>query len=130
MNKMMPKVTRILSRIKAECLEKQFSLHVIEDQIYIHPEKGGRLYIQVKYSARCTKTGTTETWHGRKWYLSEYMTTDEIIKTAYAAYRAAIEHEMMEGFKLDGNVLFNPHVDSEKLALWRVPEVSRTRKSK
>lgn len=55
------------------------------------------------------------TWFGRKWYLSEFMTDDEIVKTAYSAFRQALEHEVMEGFKVDDKPLFNPHLDFEAL---------------
>lgn len=43
------------------------------------------------------------------------MTNDEIAKTAYVAFESAIKHEIMEGFKVDGIILFNPHVNFEAL---------------
>lgn len=54
-------------------------------------------------------------WSGRKWYLSDYMTSDEIIKTCYVAFEAAVKHEIMEGFKVGGIVLFNPHTQYTEL---------------
>lgn len=86
----------------------------------------GRIFLQVVYNAPCTKTGQMQEWCGRKWYLSEHMTDDEIIKTAYAAYKAAVEHEVMEGFKVAGTVLFNPHVDYKALLSISHQEVKRT----
>ncbi|RPE05525.1 hypothetical protein EGT74_24385 [Chitinophaga lutea] len=85
----------------------------------------GRIFLQVTYEAPCTKTGDIQTWHGRKWYLSEHMTYDEIVKTAYAAFEAAVKHEVMEGFKFDGKVVFNPHVNYEALLSITDNEVSR-----
>lgn len=53
------------------------------------------------------------------------MTADEIVKTVYAAFEAAIKHEVMEGFKVDGIVLFNPHVDFEELLKISHKEIQR-----
>lgn len=88
----------------------------------------GRIFLQVTYEAPCTKTGAVQEWHGRKWYLSEYMTEDEIVKTAYAAFEAAVKHEIMEGFKFNGKVVFNPHVNYLSLLLVTDDEVSREAK--
>ena len=69
----------------------------------------GRIFVQCVYDAPCTVTGNVKEWHGRKWYLSDYMTEDEVVKTCYAAFRAAVEHEVLEGFLCDGRRVFNPH---------------------
>lgn len=47
---------------------------------------------------------------GRKWFLSEHMTESEVVGTAFAAYKAWIEHEIMESFTYRGVKVFNPHV--------------------
>jgi len=75
----------------------------------------GRVFLQSVYNAPCTKTGEDMEWKGRKYYLSDYMTDDEIVKTAYTCFKTAVEHEIMEGFKFDGVIVFNPHVDFLKL---------------
>lgn len=85
----------------------------------------GRIFIQLVYDAFCSKTGVLKEWHGRKWYLSDHMTEDEIIKTAYAGFKAAVEHEIMEGFKVNGICLFNPHVDYKELLKISHLEVKR-----
>lgn len=100
----------LVNRITVSCLEKQFSILVRRDVKY-----GERIFLQVMYSAKCNKTGEPNIWKGRKYYLSSYMTDDEIIKTAYTAFKQTIEHEIMEGFKVDGKILFNPHVSYEAL---------------
>ncbi len=115
-------VRNVTDRITATCLEKKFSFRVQED---VKNRQSGRIFIQVVYTAECVKTGNMEHWHGRKWYLSEHMTADEIVKTAYAAFEAAVKHEIMEGFKVDGIVLFNPHVDFEVLLAGSHIEVKR-----
>ena len=97
-----------------------FSLRVAYDKVF-----GSRIFMQVAYSSPCTKTGNMENWSGRKWYLSEFMTDDEIVKTAWCAFEAAVKHEVMEGFKVDGIILFNPHVDFESLLSISANEVKR-----
>lgn len=47
---------------------------------------------------------------GRKWRLSPHMTESEIVGTAFAAYKAWLEHEMMESFTYCGVAVFNPHI--------------------
>lgn len=113
-------VKSITRRLTLECLGTSFYLVPMLDIQY-----GDRVYLQVLYQAPCTKTGEVQTWSGRKWYLSEYMTDDEIIKTAYAAFEAAVKHEVMEGFKVDGIILFNPHVNYTALLEVSNQEIKR-----
>lgn len=119
---MKERVNSILSRVSMEALgNTSFSVIAEEDQINF----GGRIYLQVKYSAPCTKSGETKQWGGRKWYLSEFMTNDEIVKTAYAAFKTVVEHEIMEGFKVDNIILFNPHINFEELLSVSHKEITR-----
>lgn len=115
------RISNIISRITMNCLGMAFSVSANRDQIHV----SDRIYLQVKYMSPCTKTGSVEVWSGRKWYLSQYMTDDEIVKTAYCAFKAAVEHEIMEGFKVDGIILFNPHVNFEELLKISHNEVKR-----
>lgn len=85
----------------------------------------GRIFLQVVYNAPCTKTGEDQQWHGAKRYLSEHMTYDEIVKTAYSAFEAAVKHEVMEGFKYKGKIVFNPHVNFEALLSITNQEIKR-----
>lgn len=50
---------------------------------------------------------------GRKWRLSKFMCTSEVVGTAFAAYKAWLEHEMMESFTYKGVQVFSPHLDIE-----------------
>lgn len=52
-------------------------------------------------------------------------TDDEIVKTVYAAFELTVKHEIMEGFKVDGTELFNPHLNFEELIKISNREVSR-----
>lgn len=100
----------------------EFMLRVERDNL---DPVNGRVFLQVTYDAPCTKTGEVKEWHGRKWYLSEHMTDDEIVKTAWCALEAAVKHETMEGFKVDGIILFNPHVNYSVLLTVSGYEVQR-----
>lgn len=117
---MINKIRKLVSRISLTCLDKAFTILVEADK-----RGGNRIYIQVQYDSRCTKTGGLDTWKGRKWYLSEFMTDDEVVKTAYCAFESAVKHEVMEGFKVDGKILFNPHIDFEELLAISDKEIFR-----
>lgn len=121
------RVCNLTERVDLTCLGKTFSIIVARDQIYSN-QFGGRVYIQLAYTSRCVKTGQDDAWRGRKWYLSEFMTDDEIVKTCYAAFKACVEHEILEGFKVDGKILFNPHVNFESLLKVSGEEVTREEK--
>lgn len=112
------RVLMLLLRVKSTVFGHTFNWKLAYDVT--------RFYIQITYRAKCSKTGKEESWKGRKWYLTQYMTDDEIVKTAWCAFRAAIEHEMMEGFLVDGKPLFNPHTHFEALLSVSDKEVRRT----
>lgn len=119
---MIENVKRLLSRVTMSCFGTDFKMRIEHDNEF----DNGRIFIQVVYDAPCTKTGEVQEWHGRKWYLSKHMTEDEIIKTAYVAFEAAVKHEIMEGFKVAGTVLFNPHVHYEALLAVSHNEIKRS----
>lgn len=118
---MLQKIKQITDRITMSVFGTSFSLRIDSDYKYID----GRNFLQVVYKAPCTKTGEIQEWRGRKWYLSEHMTDDEIIKTAYTAFEYAVKHEVMEGFKVDNIILFNPHVNYEALLSVSNQEIKR-----
>lgn len=113
-------IKELTSHISFSVFGQKLFLSVLEDKKF-----GQRPYLQWFYHAPCTKTQNIEEWRGGKWYLSFYMTDDEIVKKAYAAVKAAVEHEIMEGFKFDDTILFNPHVDFRKLIEVSPHEVKR-----
>lgn len=115
-------IFNLISRIKLSIFGKDFVIRLDTDQEYI---TSNRLFIQLIYSSPCTTTNTVEEWKGRKWYLSPYSTDDEIVKTVYLAFEVAVKHEILEGFKVDGLPIFNPHVDFE--ALLKVCKLETTR---
>jgi hypothetical protein len=116
-------IRAITKNIRMECLgNSSFYLRIERD---VMKSENGRIFIQVCYKAPCTKKGIEEEYKGRKWYLSDYMTEDEVIKTAYTAFKMAVEHEIMEGFKVEGIILFNPHVNFRSLLEASQDEVKR-----
>ncbi len=54
------------------------------------------------------------------------MMEDEIVKTAYAAFKACVEHEVMEGFLYNSERVFNPHVNFRALLEVNKMEIYRT----
>lgn len=85
----------------------------------------GRIFIQASYTCKCIKTGEENEWKGAKFYLSDYMTDDEIIKTAFKAFKTAVEHEILEGFKVHNLPLFNPHTNYISLLSVSKKEIRR-----
>jgi hypothetical protein len=118
-NCMVSTVRKILSHITAEVLGVKLYLKAATF------EDNDDVYLQVFYTSPCTKTGEIQEWTGRKWRLSKYMTEDEVVKTAWCAVEAAVKHEMMEGFKYDNTIVFNPHVNFRELLRVSHREIKR-----
>jgi hypothetical protein len=116
-----PRVKKLIKKIEARILDTLITFRVEKDNEF----PNGRIFIQPTYFARCTKSNQTKNWHGRKWYLSRHMTDDEIIKTAFAAFEGAVKHEVLEGFRINGKALFNPHTNYEALLEISDVEVKR-----
>lgn len=111
-NQSLIQAQELVDRLSAEVLGKEVFFALRRDR---KRPVDGRLYIQCYYTTACTVTGKDAEWSGRKWYLSDHMSDDEIVKTCYAAFKAAVEHEVMEGFKYLGKRVFNPHTPFEVL---------------
>lgn len=128
MSQFFERVSTLTSRMFLHIFGKELVITVKGDQKFDYSSRGDpRLYIQLVYHAPDTKDlSKIKEYRGRKWYLSEYMPDDEIVKTCYLAFRTAVEHEVLEGFKIDDKVLFNPHVNFEELLKISDREVART----
>lgn len=121
-------IKELISIINANCLGTDFGFIVAYDMKYsiVTPQgTTGRIFIQAKYKCNCTKTGEEQEWKGAKHYLSDYMTHDEIIKAAFKAFKTAVEHEILEGFKVHNTILFNPHCNYMSLLEVSNKEVRR-----
>ncbi len=115
-------VLEICNRINCSVFKQKFDIRCERDNL--NPVNG-RIFLQITYKADCNKGGVLKDWHGRKWYLSTHMTEDEIIKTLFIAFKSVVEHEILEGFKVDEKILFNPHTSYLELLAISDREVSR-----
>ncbi len=125
-------VRKLLSRVSFEMFMTEFVLFAEFDKKHtvtgfpLHDKyKFGRIYLQCKFKAPCSKTGQILEWKSGKHYLSSHMTEDEVIKKAFVCIRDAITHEVMENFKVDNITLFNPHTSFEALLKVSKEEVKR-----
>lgn len=117
---LLKRVCYLSERINMQCLQTAFHVKIDQDK------DSERVFIQLYYECMDShEPMIKKIWKGRKWYLSYYMSDDEIVKTIYAAFEMAVKHEVMEGFKVDGKTLFNPHVDFEELLKISDREVKR-----
>lgn len=79
-------------------------------------EDGDRYYLQLAWQDEDCDTGQVETMTSRKWVLSPHMTRSEVVQTALKAVLTAVEHEVRERFKYQGQAIFGPHFDVDVLA--------------
>jgi hypothetical protein len=47
---------------------------------------------------------------GRKWYLDNHSSIDDVVRTAFKAIATWEEHELRERFLVDGRAVFSPHL--------------------
>ena len=105
------RVDNILARITIP-----WELYLLEDKIFTDKNDNGRLYLQVQFdNANNANSESTSRTFGQKWYLSPHMTTQEIVKMAWSAYREATLHEASEKFRYKDRMIFGPHIDPESL---------------
>ncbi len=64
----------------------------------------GAMYIQVQF-----RDEDLQLQHGRKWFVSQHSTKDEVVQTALKAVLTSIEHEAREAFLYKGFPIFGPH---------------------
>lgn len=93
-----------------------WEIHIKHDQMFKDEHGNGRLYLQIQFDDIDNVTGEGGyRAYCRKWYLSPYMTTQEIVRTCWLAYHGAVMHEAQEKFKYKGKMIYGPHVDPEAL---------------
>lgn len=98
--------------------------------------KGDGFLVQVTYYEDDVKTGEKDALQrARKWYVSSFSTTAEIVRTVHKAVRASMEHVVDEHFLFDGEQVFSPHYDAEILTRLgyarqdaRIPILARKRR--
>lgn len=62
------------------------------------------------------QTGEVAGWRSGKALISQWMTENEIVRTAHQLVVRAYMHEIDERFRYKGHCLFNPHLDPSKLS--------------
>lgn len=91
--------------------------------------KGDGFLLQLVYDEPDTKDpgGPVMPQHCRKWYISQHSTETEVVRTAYKAVRASLEHRLGEHFYYKGLQIYSPHksVEGMLLAIEEVPLDSR-----
>lgn len=112
-------IADIINQIK---IQDGWELKLLEDHIFYIMQDGvqvGRLYLQIQFDDIDNVTGQNNyRAHCRKWYLSEHMTKQEVVRTAWKAFEAAILHEAQEKFLYRGRMIYGPHMDVD--ILWEV----------
>lgn len=78
---------------------------------------GARPYMQIICDEdTCNMTGEPMGWSSRKWFLSTHMVKTEFVRTAYKVFVGAVMHEADEQFTYQGQTIFDPHMNVDKLA--------------
>ena len=72
-----------------------------------------RWTLQILGRGPCSVTGEMEDWSSRKFFVTQFMCHNEIIRTAKMAFDRAVEHERDECFKFDDVVIYTPHINYE-----------------
>lgn len=80
-----------------------------------HPE--GRVFIQIRQTTTCNRTGNPYNEGGRKWDISEFATESEVVFTVWKAFLTFVEHEMRENFHYKGKKIFDPHISVDALLI-------------
>ncbi|CAN5436231.1 hypothetical protein BH10PSE18_BH10PSE18_18740 [soil metagenome] len=78
-------------------------------------ENDGAVTLHATFDATDIETGGLAEQSTRKWLLSKYMVTGEVVQTALKCVLTAIEHEARECFTYRGQPVFGPHFSIEEL---------------
>lgn len=87
-----------------------------KDWVFKVEDRADCFTLQIVFKDKCIVTGEIEEQYCRKWFLSKYMTDNEIIRTAFTAVEKAEYHELCEKFKFDNKLINNPHLDVLKIS--------------
>lgn len=91
------------------------------EKIYVEPDAAGDAVL-AGYRLRTTfcrpdrTTGVVAVGFGRWWEVPLDVTVSGVIKTAFAAAKMILEHELMESFKWRNARIFDPHNTVSELA--------------
>jgi len=108
-------IKAFISQMSSSLFGQKLYITANEDRLFTDPNKGKRVYIRIYYHAPCSKSGQIEKWEGKKWYLSPFMTEMEVAMIVKDAILKAVEHEILEGYKFNDQIIINPHISFRKL---------------
>lgn len=86
-----------------------------QDRSFYIGEMGDGFFLQMSYIEADVETGKPEVQKTRKWYISPFSTTSEVVQTAFKCVMTSQEHIAREHFNYKGERVFNPHHDVEQL---------------
>lgn len=104
--------TQTLESIKAIVADCKFNDWTFRVDSY----RDGTPYLQVLFLDKDRITGAEEWQRCRKWVLSIHMVNSEVVRTAFAAVKRAMLHEVEEAFTYRGARVYHPHMDLDLLA--------------
>jgi hypothetical protein len=81
---------------------------------WVLTHNGECVFIQHTQPVVCINSGNREWQRGRKFYISPYMTDEEILRTAFLSVKLFEEHEINENFLVDGERFLNPHPEGPR----------------
>ena len=102
--------------MKHNTLDKILNKCKYLDWKFVTMEKGDGFLLQVQFIGRDSITGKVALLKARKWYISSHAAKSEVIRTAFKAVMAAVEHETCEHFKYKNIAIYNPHLDPDHMA--------------
>jgi hypothetical protein len=94
-------------------------------------EKGDGFLLQLRFIAHDTETGEYGVLQScRKWYVSPYSTSTEVVETAFKACRMAVEHELRESFRYEEQAVYSPHFSIEdRVEMCRLGTLDRRKRT-
>lgn len=111
----------ILSQVRFEpsCLDMGWQWEVQEVSGLAELVQPGGLgwLVRCSFQRPDRGTGVVTRGYGRWWFIGAGTTESGVVKTAYAAARMNIEHELMEAFRYRGVRIFDPHHTVDQLQL-------------
>lgn len=111
----MDEIKAIFDRIKMHVFGTTYTVRLAEVQ-----EGSEHLLFFLIYESPDSTTGLPCQWSSPYYYVRVGTEEDEVIKTVYQAFQTAVIHEAQEGFKVDGDMIFNPHA-----AVWALKGASK-----
>ncbi len=86
---------------------------------FIPGKMGDGYFLQLGHHRVDTVSGATGMGKGRKWYISRWMTKNEVVQTALLGAIMMAEHAVREAFRYRGHVIYSPHLDPEELVKFK-----------